>query len=262
MVDVTTPVPANTPIGLLIGGKLFGLNLLAKSDGTVIDPATDAKLEDIRALLAAALPLPTGAATSAKQDALATQIATLLSQTDQIEGYGANTVAGLATLAGLLGGTLTVGLPAGASSETTLAALSGKLPVSLGAKAGSGSLSIVPSTGADLATNASITALATALAPAKAATATQATVAASSTAGGGTLLPTNTARIGAASVYYDGAAILYLLEGSGTPSATNFTIKLGAGLLTYYETQGSYTGPIKGVWSAATGAANVTERTA
>jgi len=146
---------------------------------------------------------------------------------------------------------------AGLATEATLAALSAKLPASLGAKAQSGSLSIVPATGVDLATNAGV---ATALAPAKAASATATQVPASTSAG--TLLAANANRIGAASVYYDGAGILYLLEGAGTPSATNFTIKLGAGLLTYYETQASFTGAIRGVWSTAAGAANVTERAA
>jgi hypothetical protein len=76
-----------------------------------------------------------------------------------------------------------------------------------------------------------------------------------------TLLAANTARYGA-TVYYDGAAILYLLEGSGTPSATNWTYKLGAASFYSYEAPAGFTGAIKGIWSAAVGSANVTERTA
>lgn len=62
-----------------------------------------------------------------------------------------------------------------------------------------------------------------------------------------------------ASVYYDGAAILYLLAGSGTPSSTLFTAKLGDGYLTYWEAPAGYQGAVRGIWSAATGAALVTE---
>ena len=61
------------------------------------------------------------------------------------------------------------------------------------------------------------------------------------------------------SVYYDDSAILYLLVGTGTPSSTNYSAKLGAGYLTYWEAPNSYRGPVKGVWSAASGSALVTE---
>ncbi len=91
------------------------------------------------------------------------------------------------------------------------------------------------------------------------ATATATQVAASTSAV--TLLAANASRKGA-TVYYDGAAILYLLEGAGVPSATNFTYKLGSGLYTAYEAPAGFTGALKGIWSAATGSANVTERTA
>lgn len=60
-------------------------------------------------------------------------------------------------------------------------------------------------------------------------------------------------------VYYDDAATMYLLVGAGTPSATNYTAKLGAGFLIYWEPLAGYRGPIKAIWSAATGAAIVTE---
>lgn len=61
------------------------------------------------------------------------------------------------------------------------------------------------------------------------------------------------------SVYYDGAAILYLLVGTGTPSSTNFSAKLGDGYLTYWEAPNSYRGAVQGIWSAAVGSALVTE---
>jgi hypothetical protein len=76
-----------------------------------------------------------------------------------------------------------------------------------------------------------------------------------------TLLAANTARRGA-TIFYDGAATLYLLEGAGTPSATNWTIKMGSGSFLQYEAPAGFTGIIKGIWSSAVGSANVTERTA
>ncbi len=91
-----------------------------------------------------------------------------------------------------------------------------------------------------------------------ASTATPTQVAASASAV--TLLAANSSRRNA-SVYYDGAAVLYLLEGSGTPTTTNYTTKLGAGYFTQYDTPPGFTGALKGIWSAATGSANVTERT-
>ena len=62
-----------------------------------------------------------------------------------------------------------------------------------------------------------------------------------------------------ASISYDGAATLYVLIGAGTPSSTNYTIKMGSGFFTYYEAPHSYRGPIQGIWSAAVGSALVTE---
>jgi hypothetical protein len=73
------------------------------------------------------------------------------------------------------------------------------------------------------------------------------------------LLPANPNRRGA-TIYYDAAAILYLLEGTGVPSSTNFTYKLGSGLFTAYEAPAGFTGAIQGVFSAGTGSAYVTER--
>lgn len=75
-----------------------------------------------------------------------------------------------------------------------------------------------------------------------------------------TLLAANSSRRGA-SVYYDGAAILYLLLGSGTPTSANFTVQMGAGLYTYYEPPTGFTGIIKGIWSVAVGSAFMTEET-
>jgi len=76
----------------------------------------------------------------------------------------------------------------------------------------------------------------------------------------GVILPANTSRKGRPSVYYDGAAIMYVLLGPGTASATNYTIKLGAGLLNYYEPpMDNYIGVMSAVFSAVAGSAFVTE---
>lgn len=96
-------------------------------------------------------------------------------------------------------------------------------------------------------------------APAPSATAAAASVASSVSTT--TLLAANTARKGA-TIYYDGSAILYLLEGSGTPTSALFTYKLGNGFYTSYEAPAGFTGTIKGIWSSAVGSALVTERTA
>lgn len=62
------------------------------------------------------------------------------------------------------------------------------------------------------------------------------------------------------SIYYDGAAILYLLVGDGTPSSSNFTAKLGDGFLSFWEpSQQGFDGAVQGIWSAAVGSALVTE---
>ncbi|MFZ5667960.1 MAG: hypothetical protein ACOY4K_00550 [Pseudomonadota bacterium] len=98
--------------------------------------------------------------------------------------------------------------------------------------------------------------LATSADLAGASTATQSNVsgAASSTS----LLAANTARKGA-TIWNDSSAILYVLLGTGTASATVCTVKLIADA--YYEVPAGYTGAIKGIWASATGAARITELT-
>lgn len=79
-----------------------------------------------------------------------------------------------------------------------------------------------------------------------------------------TLLAANASRLGA-TIQNDSAAVLYVLAGAGTASATNYTAALAAasgGLPGgYYEVPSRYTGIIKGIWASATGAARVTEFT-
>lgn len=74
-----------------------------------------------------------------------------------------------------------------------------------------------------------------------------------------TILASNANRLGA-TVYNDSTAALYLLLSNATSSATVFTIKVAPG--GYVEVPFTYTGVIKGIWTAANGAARVTEFTA
>ena len=90
-----------------------------------------------------------GDASAANQATEIARLTSILSSVDGLEGL-------LTTANSLLGGTLTVALPDGAAADATVAALSAKLPASLGPKAVSTSLSIVPATSSDMATNAGI----------------------------------------------------------------------------------------------------------
>lgn len=69
------------------------------------------------------------------------------------------------------------------------------------------------------------------------------------------LVAPNTNRLGC-TIYNDSVATLYLKLGSGA-SATSFTIALRR--YDYFEAPANYVGRINGYWSAATGAARVTE---
>lgn len=69
------------------------------------------------------------------------------------------------------------------------------------------------------------------------------------------LLAPNVARRSKPSIYYDGTAVLYVLVGVGVPSATNYTLKMGAGLVVFFAPEpDSYLGEIRGVWSTLSGA--------
>lgn len=73
-----------------------------------------------------------------------------------------------------------------------------------------------------------------------------------------TILASNANRLGGA-VYNDSTAILYLLLGSGTASATAHSVQMQAG--SYFEVPAFYTGAMTGIWASATGSARVTELT-
>jgi len=156
MTDATTPLDDGTAVGLLIGGRLFSFNLLndvagADAMGLVTGtPAANTLLGRLKAVADAVavgssdiVEAIGGAGGDASAENQATEIARLSSILAAVDGLEA-----------LLGPLAT---------DATLTALSGKFPVSTGPKAQSGSLSVVPATGADLATNASLAAVTAAL---------------------------------------------------------------------------------------------------
>jgi hypothetical protein len=73
-----------------------------------------------------------------------------------------------------------------------------------------------------------------------------------------TILAANVARFGA-SIYNESTAVLFLLLGAGTESATVYTLQMAAG--SYYETPFGFTGIIKGHWASANGSARIVEYT-
>ena len=88
----------------------------------------------------------------------------------------------------------------------------------------------------------------------RAATATPSNVA--SSASSVTILASNANRLGA-TVFNDSTQVLYLLFGSGTASATNYSVQMAT--LTYFEVPFEFTGQLTGIWASANGAARVTE---
>jgi hypothetical protein len=93
--------------------------------------------------------------------------------------------------------------------------------------------------------------------PARAGTGTATSVASTVTTNT-TILAANAARFGA-SIYNESTAVLFLLLGAGTESATVYTLQMAAG--SYYETPFGFTGIIKGHWASANGSARVVEYT-
>ena len=87
---------------------------------------------------------------------------------------------------------------------------------------------------------------------------TPTTTSVADTASSTTLLAANADRAGA-TIANDSTAVLYLLLGSGTASATNYTVRMVQHA--YYEVPFGYTGTITGIWASdpGDGAARVTE---
>lgn len=92
----------------------------------------------------------------------------------------------------------------------------------------------------------------------RSATVAQTTVADTTTST--TILSSNTARLGA-TIENDSSAVLYLLLGSGTASATNYSVRMVQ--YAYYEVPYGFTAALSGVWASdpGDGAARVTEIT-
>jgi len=95
--------------------------------------------------------------------------------------------------------------------------------------------------------------------PASTSSATTRSVTASATSVA--LLPASANRI-RDTVVNDSAATLYILEGSGTASATNYTFVIAPKTTQpgYYEAT-DWKGAVQGIWSSVDGAARITERT-
>jgi hypothetical protein len=98
--------------------------------------------------------------------------------------------------------------------------------------------------------------------PDGAASATGTTTSVAGSASAVTILAANTNRLGA-TISNDSTAILYLLLGTGTASATNYTVALDqkGSVAAYFEVPFDYTGIITGIWASAVGSARVTEFT-
>lgn len=138
----------------------------------------------------------------------------------------------------------TVSLPTGAATETTLSAVSGKLPATLGQKTMANSLAIV------IASDQSSV-------PIKQTSSTAATSSVASSASSVTLLALNTSRLGA-TIWNDSTKVLYIKLGT-TASSTDYTAQLDRD--GYYEIPFGYTGRIDGIWASANGNARITEIT-
>ena len=217
----------NTGAGLPVSDA--GGSLTVDGSVTVSGTVTANAGTGTLAVSAAALPLPSGAATAAKQPALGTAGA---ASTDVITVQGiasgvAQAVSG--TVAATQSGTWTV--QPGNTANTTAWKVDGSAvtqPVS-------GSVTANPGT------------VSTASVPAQ--------VAGSATSV--TLLASNGSRKGAIFVN-DSTAILYVKFGT-TASTTSYTYKLAAGDTLEIPTRPVYTGRIDGIWASATGAAAITE---
>lgn len=143
-------------------------------------------------------------------------------------------------------------LPSGASTsalQTTgnasLSSIDGKLPSTLGQKTSANSLAVV------IASDQSAIQVISALSTSGAITSVTASTST------GVLLASNASRKGA-TIYNDGLAQLFVAC-AATASTTAFTYKLQAGSSVNIDF--NYTGTISGIWSAALGAARITEFT-
>jgi hypothetical protein len=217
--------------------------------------------------------LPTGAATSAKQD-------TIIGHVDGIEGLLTTIDGDTGALAGTVSGNelqvdvLTVPSPlstagngtAAAAHRVTIASDStgviavtdngGSLTVD-GTVAVTGTFwqATQPVSGTFFQATQPVSLAATVVTKQRADTATLSNVASSATSV--TILATNTGRLGC-SIQNDSTEVLYLKFGT-TASSTSYTVKMSADA--HYEVPFGYTGRIDGIWASANGNARVTELT-
>lgn len=231
---------------------------------------------------ASALPLPTGASTSALQTSgnasLTTIAAAVIAQGSTTSGQTGELVMGAVTTAAptyttgqssplslTVAGALrtdssattqpvsaaSLPLPTGAATSalqttgnSTLSAISAQLPAALGPQSSAGSLSIVQATGTTFAVSQSTAGTGTLTSVSNAITST-------------TVLASNSSRKGFI-VYNDSIVVLYIAF-AATASTTAFSAKLQPG--SAYNSDTLYTGIITGIASAASGSARVTEFT-
>lgn len=211
-----------------LSGKLRGLikwafermpASLGQKVKTASFPVVFASDQDTLAVSVASLPLPSGAATAANQ-------ATLITQTDGIEGLLTTIDADTGTLAGAVAGSEVQ------VDVLTLPAITGTVT----ANAGTGTF-VTKETRASTATLSNV----------------------NDTASSTTLLASNANRLGA-TIFNDSTVDLYVKFGA-TASLTSFTVKLIPSA--YFEVPFNYTGIIDGIWASdASGAARITEVTA
>lgn len=244
-----------------VGGRhfqIFKLAIGADGTATLIDAAG-------LPVTAAALPLPAGASTEttlaalkAVADTIATAAAAIKVAAEALNAKATaidtGAIAGTVALdAGSLAAleTIQVGsLPIGAATEATLASVDGKLPA-----LSAGRIPVVLPAGGGGLTDTELRASAVPVIESGAATGAPANVAAS--AASVTLLASNAARKGAV-IHNDSAATLYVVCHASAASTTNYTEQLAPGESLVLE-RGDYSGEIRGIWTAATGYARVTE---
>lgn len=250
-------------------GDISAVNPMPVTGTVVTGGLTDAELRAAAVpVSAAALPLPTGAATEAT---LATRTAAAQLPAALVGGrLDENVGAWLGSTAPTVGQkAMVASVPVVIASDQSAVPVSGTVTANIGTTAGlaldatlTGGTQRTKIT--DGVSNAAVKAASTAavaadpalvVAQRQAATGTQTSIV--SVVVNVTLLAANAARLGA-TIYNDSTKILYVKFGA-TASATSYATQLGNG--GYLEVPFGYTGIIDGIWASANGNARVTELT-
>lgn len=233
----------------------------AKTDNLDVALSTRTKPADQQHVIVDSSALPTGTATSAKQDAEAILIGAVdeTAPTTDTASSGLNgrlqrIAQRLSTLITNLGTPFQAG---GSIGNTTFAStVADGANVTLGAKADAKSTATDTTAISAMSVWKQISASVQAIASRAALAATLSNVASSAT--NVTLLASNASRRGA-TIFNDSTAVLYVKFGA-TASATSHVVQMAAG--SYYELpQPVYTGVIDGIWASANGSARITELT-